>query len=148
MSFMVRDGSVKNHGGQREISPLQDELVARLIGVMTEDEINAAFRESLRTLIDVRGFAPATLSKKVGRNPKLVENILTGTAKSPKLSTAALLAAELQVSIDEMITGVPRSRIDPAILRLLAQYPAEQQWPIVQLILQAHEALFPPPPKK
>jgi transcriptional regulator with XRE-family HTH domain len=145
---MVRDGSVKNHGGQRERSPLHGELVARLIGVMTEDEINAAFRESLRTLLDVRQVAPATLSKKVGRNPKLVENILTGTAKSPKLSTAALLAAELQVSIDEMITGVPRSRIDPAILRLLAQYPAEQQWPIVQLILQAHEALFPPPPKK
>lgn len=145
---MARDRSVKNHRGQRERSPLHGEVVARLISVMTEDEINAAFRESLRTLLDVREIAAATLSKKVGRNPKLVDNILTGTAKSPKLSTAALLAAELQVSIDEMITGVPRSRIDPAILRLLAQYPAEQQWPIVQLILQAHEALFPPPPKK
>ncbi len=115
---------------------------------MTEDEINEAFRQNLRVLMDVRGIKAAVLSKAVGRNAKLVENILTGTAKSPKLSTAAMLADALLVSLDEMITGVARSRIDPAIIRLLSQYPAEQQWRVVQLLLQAQETLFPPPPEK
>lgn len=82
-------------------------------------------RDKLRALIAAKKITPRELSRRVGDNPYLVRDILSGKSRNPRTDTIAKIAMELGVDVSEFMvndqgptlkTDSPSPRIVPRLL--------------------------------
>lgn len=63
-----------------------------------------AFRRRLGQFLKSKGIKPTTLSLKIGRSPTLVRDLMEKTS-DVKLSTVSKIAAELGISVNDLLTS-------------------------------------------
>lgn len=97
--------------------------------------VDDLFRDNLRAEISRRGTNPSELSLRAGLNRRAVADILSGTSKSPKLSTVHALAETLDLSIEDLVFGADRPKVSSDIIEMLSRYNHNQQRQILATFL-------------
>ena len=89
---------------QGDISRFPPALPCGTVRRMTDDDIDDPFALGLKVIMEARGLRPAPLALSAGLGNSAVRDLFRKGA-SPKVSTAAALAAQLGLNIDEVIAA-------------------------------------------
>lgn len=107
---------------------------------MERDALTMLVAQNIETIMAQKGLNAAEVARRLGTNPTLVYDILSGKSKNPRLDTLHKIAVKgLGVPVSSLLYEPKDSELDDELIRTFATMPSNERKRVLGMI-QAYAA--------
>lgn len=102
---------------------------------MERDDLSRLVASNIKAIMDAKGLTAPEVARRVGSNPTVVYDILSGKSKSPTLHTVNKIALKgLGVPITALLQERGDDQVDREIAQVFATIPASHRRQVLAMI--------------